>query len=314
MLPMVSHDLSRRRGVSPPNSPIDWQVGSIFGRTVLVLVCLGLVTASQVLLFLHLEFHRLSFLVAMAPLMALQLLGVVECILLETRSALGGVCWVLLLSSTLTLSLRVAEKTALFRAGMPWWYAMVPLWALEALFLVMAAFILLQGCCLRRYHLTHHHSLCLALYLSCLLLTGLAEVLWIWGRSLDLDLPELESELLALVRYRHLIATGLFCLGVALGLFALVLVARREVDNLVVTYGYSDPLPLSKTARGWEPAGPVVVMWLLLGRIDMQRRSNVARSPASNVSPTTSDGAFGKGLQRRNSGLYEDWEGDYETV
>lgn len=40
----------------------------------------------------------------------------------------------------------------------------------------------------------------------------------------------------------------------------------QEVDYAISTGGYVDPLPLSRTSKGWEPTGARLDYWLLLGR------------------------------------------------
>ncbi len=126
-------------------------------------------------------------------------------------------------------------------------------------------------------------------------------------------------------------AAGLACL-------ALYLLAAETADYLVTSHGYEDPLPLSRTAKGWEPTGARTSAWLLLGRIDetarLMRREAPGRAGAMGMAAMAAMGGRGRGgqgasaagrgsrdldsptrpgageLQRSNSGSYADLYAD----
>jgi len=302
------------------------------------LIC---VTAAQILLALSLqggEKPQVPLWLALLPLIIWEALALLSTWCLRTGSFPKALGWFLVLLSTLTLGLRFSipppqlPDMAWPLAGdeAPLWLAFTPFWALQTLLLFTLLYVALQACCARRLRLTSQHVACLVLYAGSLALLTLASVLVAWRHD------AWEAVLDHALRFQNFSETltgiALFC-GVGLAELGLYLVAAEEAEYLITSHGYEDPMPLSRTARGWEPTGARVSNWFLLGRVEetarLMRRGGVAGAVGSAAgaagrrmagaakgalreSPLRGGRAGGSGegggepLRRSNSGSYAD--------
>jgi hypothetical protein len=85
-----------------------------------------------------------------------------------------------------------------------------------------------------------------------------------------------------------------------------------------MSQGYEDPLPLSKTRRGWEPSGGGALRWGLLGPVEVRQIAGLSGAhldrPSSGlysrpIANSDSDigGVFEReGFNRTDSGRYDD--------
>jgi hypothetical protein len=72
-------------------------------------------------------------------------------------------------------------------------------------------------------------------------------------------------------------STASICVCTRAGLsivFAAILTLTHNC-RLLSTQGYEDPVPLSKTARGWEPSGGGSEWWSLLGELEVRAGGTV---------------------------------------
>ncbi|TFJ81703.1 hypothetical protein NSK_006952 [Nannochloropsis salina CCMP1776] len=90
------------------------------------------------------------------------------------------------------------------------------------------------------------------------------------------------------------------------------LVAADEVEHLTTSHGYEDPMPLSRTARGWEPTGARVSNWLLLGRLEetarLMRRGGLAGTSGS-ATAASGRGLSGVGVNMTRNSPLRDYQG-----
>jgi len=275
--------------------------------TILTIPILSLVTASEVLICSHLQYgHPSSLLKAFYPLLALEGLAILECILLRTRSTLGGLSWTLVLLSTITLVAKYSHQLPII-ADAPWWVACIPLWSLSLLFLLMVAYIITCGC-VGHYLLTPRHIMCLVLYVISLLLCTSSSILFCFDFIITLFEETLIPVEHRLYHFHVILPSMLLFVGLGVAIIAVGLVLDDGVDHLVITYGYEAPLPLSCTAEGWEPTGAGVTYWLLLGRIEVAAGGRKARGSKSSIPESPSGGAYSsfdaRGMVRTNSGSY----------
>lgn len=297
------------------------------------------VTAAQILLCLNLQGGKaqVPLWLALLPLVIWEGLALLSTLCLRTGSFPKALGWFLALLSTLALGLRLSTPPPplpevfwpLASSDAPLWLAFTPFWALETLLLLTLLYVALQACCARRYRLTSQHVACLVLYTGSLALITLASVLVAWRQE------TWEAALDHALRFQNFSETlagiALFC-GVGLTQLGLYLVAADEAEHLLTSHGYEDPMPLSRTARGWEPTGARVSNWFLLGRVEetarLMRRGGVAgvvgnaagaagrrmagtAKGALRESPLRGGRAGGSGegggeLRRSNSGSYAD--------
>lgn len=246
------------------------------------LIC---VTTAHILLALSLERPQVPLWLALLPLVIWESLALLSTWCLRTGSFSKALGWFLVLLSTLTLGLRFSTpppqllEVAWPVAGdeAPLWLAFTPFWALQILLLFTLLYVALQACCVRRYSLTSQHVACLVLYAGSLALLTLSSVLVAWRHD------AWEVALDHALRFRNFSETlagiALFC-GVGLAELGLYLLAAEEAEYLITSHGYEDPMPLSRTARGWEPTGARASNWFLLGRVEetarLMRRGGVA--------------------------------------
>jgi len=305
---------------------------------ILFLTC---VTTAQILLAFSLqggEKPQIPLWLALLPIVIWETLALLSTWCLRTGSFPKALGWFLVLLSTLTLGLRFSTPPpqlpdlAWPLAGdeAPLWLAFTPFWALQTLLLFTLLYVALQACCARRYRLTSQHVACLVLYTGSLALLSLSSVLVAWRHD------AWEAALDHALRFQNFSETlagiASFC-GVGLAELGLYLVAAEEAEYLITSHGYEDPMPLSRTARGWEPTGARVSNWFLLGRVEetarLMRRGGVAGAVGSAAgaagrrmagaakgalreSPLRGGRAGGRGergdepLRRRNSGTYAD--------
>lgn len=248
---------------------------------------------------------------ALLPALVYEGFAVLGALCLRHGSWQQGVAWALALLATLALALRPSPGAWPVDIPWlrPLWVAFTPLWALEAFLLLLLAHVALQaGKCARRYRLNAQHVACMVLYALSLLLFAAAQAFVAWRRAwedaLDGAFPSLvdddgssgssSSNSRPPKRFGDdgavhepplppptpteparladaLAGIAVFC-AVGLACLALYLLAAETADHLVTSHGYEDPLPLSRTVKGWEPTGARTSSWLLLGRIEEAAR------------------------------------------
>jgi hypothetical protein len=291
---------------------------------VLTLPCVVLVAASELLLCSLLEHGRPGPAVALVPLLLLEALGLCYSLLVRSGSHLRTLGWALLLLATASLGLHAAGAWPLDGEGAEGrlWAAMVPAWALQAYLLSLLAWVAGRGLLARRLRLGWRHGVCMALYALALAMLTLAEVLLCWralGRQLQQALRAPAALQVGIGALSGVAAVA----GVGLGALGVFLVAEEEVDHLITTHGYADPLPLSRTAQGWGPTGARSSFWLLLGRIEEEAAARARARPGKRGrgQPGAAEGSApwaGAGtavqepqpLMRSNSGSYANLEED----
>ena len=89
-----------------------------------------------------------------------------------------------------------------------------------------------------------------------------------------------------------------------------------SLSRLMLTKGFEDPVPLSKTSKGWEPSGARNAYWSLLGVISVREKPTQLntidedrRSHASSVGISSGgeeEGAPEHNIRRNDSGSYDD--------
>jgi len=276
-------------------------VQKVVFTVVISVLALILAVVFQVLVCMKLTGNSSSTMVALFPLMLLEALFLLHFCCMRDHSRVSAAAWTLLLLGTFTLTVKfdqpyiVAEKGK----GLPYFVAFAPFWALAILFYYLGVQI----------HINHHRGgyvlskrqkQALNLYLLGLTMLTCAEVV--------LSLNEVGLEPVA----PQSVACLLFFLAASSASIALFIIIKRNATRLLLTKGYEEPLPLSKTQRGWVPSGGGTETWLLLGAVEQRVR---LRALNGNVVSTSSTQSFemegGKHFQRTNSGSYADL---YENV
>ncbi|EWM27151.1 hypothetical protein Naga_100010g42 [Nannochloropsis gaditana] len=282
------------------------------------------ITAAHILLFIFLQsgggnFGRpwVSLWLAILPIVLWEMLALISAICLRTGSFSKALGWLLILFATLMVGLRFSSppfplsSIPCIRAAhnAPLWVTFTPFWALEILLLATLVYVSIQACCARRYRLSSQHVSCIILYTSSLGFLALASVMFAWrhgtwesGLNHALRLQNFSDTLSGIAT---LCAVGFAELG-------FYLVAADEVEHLTTSHGYEDPMPLSRTARGWEPTGARVSNWLLLGRLEetarLMRRGGLAGTSGSTTA-AAGRGLSGVGVNMTRNSPLRDYQG-----
>ncbi len=300
-----------RRVIGPEMLPLVQIVVRSLVAAVPFLLCL---TTTQVLLCACLQGNaRVPLWLGLLPMVIWEALALLATLCLRTGSFLKALGWCLALLATVTLGLRFSTPPAVENPwpfttaeDAPLWLAFTPFWALLGLGLLTLLHLSLQSCCVRRYRLTSQHVACLVLYAASLALLALATVLVAWR---DEKWEAALDHALHFQNFTETLAGIAVFSGVGLAELALYLVAAEEADHLATSQGYEEPMPLSRTARGWEPTGSRVTAWSLLGRVEetarLTRRRGVARTvggvAGAGMRMAGMAGAAAKGAIQRNA-------------
>ncbi|CAM9608061.1 unnamed protein product [Choristocarpus tenellus] len=206
------------------------------------------------------------------PLLIIEFCCLLRVVLIRYHGWFSGLTCLLLLLLTLLVALR-SNPTAPFLEDVPWLECLAPLWALNLLFLAAAGY-LLANICLRRYLLTRVQTVCFTLYCISLVASIFAQVLLIGDERLGVSDLEVQIFRLDLPLLLGLFALTVFCL-------ASYLSVEHTISRLIISHGYEDPVPLSKTVSGWEWSGAGTTRWGLLGDISLRAGPRVKTKPVS---------------------------------
>jgi len=250
-----------------------------------------MVIAFQVLVCMRLTEGAPTAAMVALPLFILEGLCLVHFCMIRDHSATSAATWCLLFMATAALTTKFDGALG---ESFPYMVAFAPLWLLNMLFFVMGMQIHVDHC--RGLHfLSKRQRVALNLYLGALLISWTAELLVACEETGSLSVPSVVVPLLFTL-------ASMFC---ATSIF---MVAKRNAKRLLLTKGYEEPLPLSKTQEGWEPSGGGTSDWFLLGAIEqrVRLRSNGEMETGSSRHSSFEQRGSSSNFHRSDSGSYAD--------
>mmetsp|Transcript_138 Transcript_138/g.204 ORF Transcript_138/g.204 Transcript_138/m.204 type:complete len:497 (-) Transcript_138:55-1545(-) len=245
-------------------------------KTAMSIPVLLILVVQQILVCLELSQYssdkslRCRMLVCFFPILFLQVFELLRVFLIRTKTFLPLMSWFLLFLTTLSIGAKIDHVKWDLLADGPWIVALSPLITL----LVLYGFLLLYITLLtmfRRYDLTWFQSasmLCYTLGLVCLA----GGMLLLIFRPETVTIMDWETE----VR-EEAPQVGIW-IGIMLGCLGACIAMKGAIHRLVRTQGFEDPVPLSKTPRGWEPSCVRTIYWSFLGVVTIRTRSTQGKA------------------------------------
>mmetsp|Transcript_3965 Transcript_3965/g.11631 ORF Transcript_3965/g.11631 Transcript_3965/m.11631 type:complete len:446 (-) Transcript_3965:182-1519(-) len=225
---------------------------------ILSIFILVLVTLAQAMLCLHLMNEQPGLWTCASPVILVQIGGLIQYALIKSSSWRDGAFHGLILLGVLSITHRA---TAGSEAGMSWAVALVPVWALNLVFLHLVLKVIFKHA-MGRYHLQVEQLLCCVLYLLGILLTVSAVAMLAFKDQL----PQASTKDPVLWLWLPL---GTLFFGIACGGLGVFIVIGIHASWLLATKGFGEPLPLSRTEEGWwQPSGQEKSYELCFGILD----------------------------------------------
>jgi hypothetical protein len=229
-----------------------------------VLACVQLSTLSEYSQWSK-DDMKFSMMICLSPLLVLETFGLLRVLLIRTRSVLPLATWFLIFLGTLCVAAKIDGIKEVLLADGPWIMVLSPFLALIALFGGLVVYIFI-GALFRKFELTRSQRVSLLLYfLSLISLTG--GIALLAAKPAVLQILDYDGEV------REEAPVVAIWSAAVLASLGLCIAVEGSMHRLMNTKGFEDPVPLSKTSKGWEPSGARNEHWTLLGMISVRDKA-----------------------------------------